>query len=224
MITLNTHLTVDSNGNDCIVIANVTRVRLMLNGHTINLNGLGLAGIRVENSSRVEIIGPGKINGFAWGVQIVGSSQVLVSRVISHGRGTGEGIALVSSSNARLERNILFNHGQGITVSAPFPSPPSALNVISQNEVFTNDYGMVIQGVNNTASENNVSGNITLGIRFAGDQPNTIINNIVLGNGVWDISQFSSPQVGNVIENNICEVSEPPGLCPALIPDFDIDH
>jgi hypothetical protein len=54
-ITLNTDLTVDSNGNDCIVIANVTRVKVMLNGHTINLSGTGLAGIRIENSSRVDI-------------------------------------------------------------------------------------------------------------------------------------------------------------------------
>jgi parallel beta-helix repeat protein len=224
-IILDTDLSVDSNGDDCIVIANVTRVQLMLNGHSINLSGIGLAGIRVENSSRVEIIGPGKIAGFAWGVRIVGSSEVLVSRVISRGRGVGKGIALVSSSDARLEGNILFEHLQGIEVSTPFPSPLSARNVVSQNEVFTNRNGMSVQGLRNTVSGNNVSGNRGLGILVGGTGGlNTIINNIVLGNGFFDIDRNSSEQDSDIIENNICEVSEPPGLCPALIPDFDIDH
>ena len=225
-IILDTDLTVDSDGDDCILISNVARVKLMLNGHSINLSGIGLAGIRVENSSRVKIIGPGKVNGFAWGVRILGSSEVLVSRVISHGRGSGEGIALVSSSHSRLERNILFEHLQGIEVAAPFSSPPSAMNVVSQNEVFANDYGITVFGFSNSVSGNNVSGNNAIGIRVAGEEngPNTIINNIVLGNGAWDIRRLSGQQVGDVIENNVCEVSEPLGLCPALIPDFDIDH
>lgn len=226
-IILDTDLTVDSDGDDCILISNVARVKLMLNGHSINLSGIGLAGIRVENSSRVKIIGPGKINGFAWGVSILGSSEVLVSRVISHGRGTGGGIQLVSSSHSRLERNILFKHLQGIEVASPFLSPPSAMNVVSQNEVFANDSGITLSSFSssNTVSGNNVSGNDAIGIRVAGGNngPNTVINNIVLGNGAWDIRRLSNEQ-DNVIENNVCEVSEPPGHCPALIPDFDIDH
>jgi hypothetical protein len=169
-ITLNTDLTVDSNGNDCIVIANVTRVKVMLNGHTINLSGIGLAGIRVENSSRVDIVGPGKISGFAWGVKIVGSSDVLVSRVISHGRGTGEGISLENSSNSRFEQNILFEHLQGIEVVEPLVSPRSAMNVVSQNEIFANDSGITVLGLSNTVSGNNVSGNISTGIRVAGEK------------------------------------------------------
>jgi parallel beta-helix repeat protein len=225
-ITLDTDLTIDSDGDDCILISNVDRVKLMLNGHSINLGGIGLAGIRVENSRSVEIIGPGKINGFAWGVRVSGSSEVLVSRVISHGRGTGEGIALVNSSNSRLERNILFEHLQGIEVVAPFLSSPSAKNVVSQNEVFANDYGMTVFGFSNMVSRNNVSGNNAIGIRVAGGENglNTVINNIVLGNGAWDIKRLSGQQVGDVIENNVCEVSDPLGLCPVLVPKFDIDH
>jgi parallel beta-helix repeat protein len=82
---------------------------------------------------------------------------------------------------------------------------------------------MTVFGVSNTVSGNNVSGNTTLGIRVGGEK-NGVINNIILGNGTWDIRRLSSQQAGNVIQNNICEVSDPPGLCPALIPDFDIDH
>lgn len=223
-IILDTNLTLDGDGGDCILISNVQRVNLMLNGHSIDLNSSGIAGVRVENSTSVKIIGPGKINGFALGATVANSSKVLVSRLIVRGRGTGTGIALESTSSSQVKRNIVFNFLEGVLVNSVFGSPVSTDNTVSRNEVFANDQGIRILDGNNTGTGNNVSSNASTGITVGGDEPNTIVDNIVLGNGAWDIRRLSGEQVGTVIENNVCEISEPIGHCPALIPDFDIDH
>ena len=150
----------------------------------------------------------------------------MVSELIVQGRGPGgDGIAIRGTSGSRIDGNIIFDTVNAIGLLGT--TSPNLNNVIRNNEIFSNRQGIVLQGSqnsNNVVMGNNVSSNIDDGIVIGQDNPNEITDNVMLSNGRWDIRRLSGSQNQLVINNNICEVSEPFGNCPTTVPDFNIDH
>ena len=135
----------------------------------------------------------------------------------------GHESSLSTSGGVLIEENIIFGSPFGVELQF------AGDNVIRKNEIFaTGTHGIFLrQGLtsDNTIEFNNIFSNTGNGIEISNTAGtnNVIENNIILDNGGFDIDR-NDMTADVTINNNLCETSNPGGLCPAIVPDFDIDH
>ena len=208
-------------GRDGIIIV-AEGVTLDLNGNTISseadnsgseenlMNFAGNSGIVVSNVDDVTIRGEGTITGFDTAIEIIGSSAAVVSGLTIEGNSLG--VLLSNAEATEASRNTFSNN------DAALVSYTSNGGVMMLNQVMDNEQGFVFENSDgNVVAANNILGNPGNGVYF--DQrsnENEVDYNIAVENGV-DLNNANGlpPDVNanNFGMHNICNVSEPPGLC-----------
>ena len=223
-------------GGICLDVQ-VSRVAIVMAGHTISNGGGGTKGIRIGGVgnpiSRVTVRGPGRITGFRddcgsdRGVEIGVFGGAVTQRVTVFGLlvdNNCDGISLNGSgtSDVVIENNIVFdNDREGIRLDNGTHD-----NVISKNEVLNNDsHGIGIGDAgtdDNTVSANNASYNTIDNIAiFGGTNNNVVDGNVALSAGLNDIEDDGT---GTIVSNNTCLVGDPASACPDPFPGFALDH
>lgn len=216
-----------ANGPICIDIDGVDRVNLRLNGYKIHGGTNDGAGIKLQDSSRISIVGPGTIQDNHFGIQDAGLSFGVTIRkllIISNDSvGIHLGDAIGASSDFLIEHNIIMNNNNhGIRVGQT-----GDVRII-ENEVIGNfGNGIILNpGDNRVVRGNNVSFNTSDNMVIIGSDFQ-IVNNIILFAGEFEIDIIVNSDTG-VVANNICETFRTGTLvveCPPdKLPDFEIDH
>ena len=216
-----------STGPICIEIDGIDRVKLQMNGYKISgATNNEVSGIKLQNSSRISIIGPGTLYGNEFGILDFGlSSTVTISKLLIINNNS-VGILLASiigqSSNFLIEHNIIIdNNNHGIQLDTQI----NDVRII-ENEIIGNfGEGILLNpGENRTVRGNNVSLNSRGGINVNGLNISVeVVDNIVLNPGKTDIRDGGNDT--GIFSNNICEISTILVDCPqAKLPNFDIDH
>lgn len=210
--TITQSTTLDSDIGPCTnhgIIIGADSITLDLNGHRIfGTPASGdRAGVYLLNRSAV-VVRNGEVTNFDIGVAIEGGSRNLVSNVFAHDNigGTGgiggDGIAILSSRNNRIQGSQAVNNG-----------PYSGIGLYSRID---GDHPRQTGGVarDNVIDGNNISDNIISrnrvnpsntdndGIRMENDGAfNTLSNNIVVNNGLDGISLFADT-ADNIVRGN----------------------
>ena len=114
------------------------------------------------------------------------------------GTGSGKGIDLSGRSNVTIKNMEIKSFYYGIWLYM------SSRNIISGNNITTNEYGIYLdESSNNTVSGNNANNNNYHGIFLYSSENNLISNNLVENSGYDGI--FLNFADNNLISNNTCE-------------------
>lgn len=202
---------------------------LRLNGWTltcppgfVNASGeLDVEGVRSTNHSNVKILGPGKIAGCGRAVTLEGGLGNLVHGLYLSDNLTG--VVLIGGTNPTVQHNLITgNLGTAVALSATTgariidnwltgnggdPDPVRGFGITNDNM----SPGAVIR-------RNRILGNIRGGIVEVGASllvGAKIVQNVVLGNGGLDLDLRGAD---NTLMGNLCETSNPAGLCPHPLP------
>lgn len=174
-----------------------SHVELDLDGHTLDGNGTGVTGVRVQNASDVDVDGGGgTVKSFSTGVLFTSVTNGSITNVATlksfptAGPAFGTGIILENCCNIQVSCNtVKGNYIQGIELIGDNKSS-NTNNTIFNNTVCTNAAGIVVAGTStsNSIIWNNVSSNISNGIQInQGAVGNCIEFNWATGNGIYDL-------------------------------------
>jgi parallel beta-helix repeat protein len=240
-------------GAECIQVG-ASNIRLALNGFTMTGQGNPPAGcfpggpptnvergIVVNSWSKVQILGPGVIQGFrGWGIFLNGSTQVSV-RHVTVSSNCLSGIQLIANNND-LEGNICVRNGSTEAGCGGICLTNSNNNRVRRNVTSGNGYavmnvvnfGLALEGSSNgnVFERNTVVGNVN-GIWLQPAAANNVVRrNNIMGNppiGIaasvagflgFDIRNLA-PDGANTFENNFCSTySGDSGAGPAPCPNI----
>jgi parallel beta-helix repeat protein len=191
----------------CVILVNCARItvqnlHLSQNGQGIllfstenstltqnTITGAGGRGIELVHSSNINII-ENTVQNFSNGIHLQESSNNLIKKnSVTHNSYAGVMTESNSKHNIILENEIISND-YGI-------SERGGNNTISENKIRTNDYGISVHSSSNTISDNIISGNNEAGIILDAGS-NTLTGNSVTDNNNYGIYVSS----GNILRNN----------------------
>lgn len=195
-------------GQDGIVIA-ADDVSLELNGH--NIAGLGgNYGIRIQDSKRVEIVGPSTISGFPKDVSISGSRDLTITLLTVTGSDYGFFIEQGPQSYlSNFENNVATNNTAGfwiengaVLIFRGNTASENVLGFVTEADSGGPDYGNIFE--NNTATNNREGFEVNGRDNFF--RANTSTNN-------KDDGFILRPGArGNMIEENTADKNENVGI------------
>jgi parallel beta-helix repeat protein len=151
-------------------------------------------GIDIEDSSQDNLVAYNRITSIAYeGVYVLSSnSNIIVHNQISFsGHAVSSmiypGITLMYSSNTTIADNTVFNCSGGIMAYSKYSDPPAGNNVVENNTIENNDYGIIFQHEGLTRSTSNQVNENTLknnghGIHLIGVNNNTFYHNNFIDN------------------------------------------
>lgn len=217
---------IESIGLFCIHINGIDKVQLRLNGFSISKADIDQgAGITIQNSNRIQILGPGTIKENDFGIRLIGFTSDIKIRetfIFDH---VNNGIAICGEcSDILIERNIIARNNHGINVSEDVRH----IRIIN-NEILENSTGVRINGGFDTVIRgNNISSNSVDNINIVTNSEDLeVTDNIALFAGGSDI--IVGANVTGIVDNNICLRVLGAGslfvACPPdTLPSFDIEH
>jgi hypothetical protein len=232
-ITTNTGLTGDLDcssmptSNAPALSIGADNVTFALNGHTLTCNGVlawprevpeaDRPGIDTQGHSHVTILGPGKITGCGRAVVASGNGVIAQGLTLTKNH-TG---VLVWNGNPLFRDNVIVsNYGNGVELNSPNGT------TLQRNHIAGNrSWGVTNISPGTTTFDGNfILGNGHGGIGEFGPSVNwvaTLVNNVILGNGTWtDEFDLYLRDGDDLLTGTNCGTSNPPGLCPSLLPRF----
>lgn len=219
---------IESIGLFCIHINGIDKVQLRLNGFSISKADIDQgAGITIQNSNRIQILGPGTIKDNDFGIRLLGFTSDIKIRETFIFNHVNVGIAICGEcSDILIERNIIAtNIHSGINVTV-FVRHIRIIN----NEILENGSGVYIGGgVDTVIRGNNISSNNGNIIIESNAKDVEVTNNIALFASGSDPDIYVGPGVTGIVENNICLKPVLSGslfvpCSPDTLPSFDINH
>lgn len=136
----------------------------------------------------------------SYGIVSTGSDALIRSNVVNGNLYIG----IYASTNSIVENNEVYqNNNTGVY-------SPGSNNTIRENQVYKNGQdGIGVYGNNSAVLQNKVFRNKNNGI-YIGSHLNVVGRNTAQENGVFDLVRV---QPDNFLFDNVCCVSNPPGLC-----------
>lgn len=152
----------------------VTKPNITINLNSFTLSGAGgtTVGIYISAAATgVQILGPGKIKGFATGIEDLGSSASLNDLTVVHNKQTGVLMSTVTGSTL-INSYILQNGANGVVLSNTSNCRVEASPLIAGNGNGTKGYGIWIKNVGKVAVSNSnlVYGNVISDANYPGTQ------------------------------------------------------
>jgi parallel beta-helix repeat protein len=154
-----------------------------------------MTGILLYSSSNNSIVGNYISNSFDCGIYLCAGSSLNIIRVNRIENNGGFGVELFQSFNNTVSgNNVTANHYAGIFLYGNYPKN----NVISDNDVVSNEYGIVLRfSNNNMLVKNNITNNL-FGIYLFESSNNTLRDNTMNGNRYnfgLDVSYKEEPSI-----------------------------
>ena len=222
--TITQDTTLESDLKDCSgdgLIVGTDNITLRLNGHTIsgtfatgsNCNGTPTAGIKIDGRKDIEIIGPGKVEGFGDGLFINLGSDIRVEGITTAGN-CRNGIALINVSDSYIERSTVSeNKSHGIFLDTT--TNTSILgNTVSSNGTGGSCEGGGIRLISfsplNNIEGNSVSKNGGDGIRLEKSTYNNILATNTVSESASSCDDIHDLGTNSVVGDNVCKR----GSCP----------
>ena len=198
--------------SDGLIIQDKAGLVVDLNGYSIIGPGTESenAGIIIDNSKNIEIIGLGEIKNFKHGIRANSGSSINVSSITFQNNGAG--IISFDSKNSIVQNSAFKFNGVGTWLQSNFNFE------ILNNTYDSNDLaGITLEKSSESKiSGNNVEGSIN-GIFLDGDSNNNIIeNNDAFENRGVDLNNGNGLEIevnDNTFLDNNCNKSVPDGLC-----------
>jgi parallel beta-helix repeat protein len=213
-VKLDHDLTCTGNG----LTAGADGITIDLNGHTISGSGTG-NGILAAGRIGVVITG-GTIRNFTIGVQLAGSTAVVVKGI--RAIGNRDGIFLIGSSGNTIKENLASQNTRVGVMLRPGAINNSTQNLVKENTLSDNTNGVILVETpsGNSFTENIITGSSNAGIALNGGvSGNVIEENTFSGNATGILFNLGStgllPTANTLLENaitmNTCGLRGPVG-------------